>query len=90
MSLNIKKDEGICGEKECGKCGVPNPLNTNTAGQARKGFAITFSKSYQKGLVKIFGTDIAKKKAECEYNRVKKIVNEEYKGNATKPFQWKL
>lgn len=83
-------NENPCGKNQCGLCGIPNPINTKTKGEAQLGFAIIFSPSFQKGIQNIFGDEQAKKKVFCEYKRVKNILIKEYGVNVKKPFEWKL
>jgi len=75
-----KQSEEICQSKthECGKCQIPNPMNTGNKRQALLGFSIILSPKYQKSIINKFGKTEGKQKLECEYNRVKGILEKDY------------
>ena len=63
------------------RCGVPDPMNCNTKKKCQFGLAITQTKKYQKS--------VGKKKARCEFNRVKNILEKQYDVKVKKPFKVK-
>ena len=82
---DLTKDENVCGKSECGLCGVPNPMNTFTQGKANKGFAITFSPTWQKNVLEnSSGKRKAKRKILCEHLRVKEVLDKKYDLNTSK------
>lgn len=75
---SLKKDEMACGKSECGRCKIPDPMNTHTKGEARFGFSLLFTQSYQQSLKNKFGRAKAISKLNCEYNRIKQVLIKQY------------
>jgi hypothetical protein len=80
IKISKKARENPCKSKtkECGKCRIPNPMNTDTKARTQLGLSITNSPQWQNSIMNRFGKTKGKKKIRCEYNRVKKIAEKDY------------
>lgn len=82
MVVSKKSDENPCNpsnpKAECGRCGLPDPMNTDTLGHARLGIRYLLGRPFQAGIVNKFGKDQAKAKLQCEFTRVMNVLKNEY------------
>ncbi len=76
-----------CGTSECGQCKIPDPMNTHTEREARFGFSLLFTKSYQQSLANKFGKREAIEKLRCEYDRIKLVLVKQYFITPKYPFK---
>lgn len=88
MISKLQLNEGKCGKKQCGMCGIPNPMNTTTIQQARQGWHILSTSTYQKSLQNKFGKKEAIKKHRCESERVKFILENKYGVKVKAKIKW--
>jgi len=77
-------------DKQCGRCGIPNPVNTDTAQRTRHSIAILQSPKFQKSIIKQFGKTKGIEKLKCEFNRVSNIAKRDYSINIKKKFSLKI